>query len=238
LGPGIIVASLIAVTAIGWKLGGNSVLCFWIIYILTRPLGASIGDFLSQPGTYGGLGLGATITSIIFLGAIVVTVLYLSVTRADVISSPSVDRTIERPERGGLWQTLVVVGVLVIAGGTGYHLRKTALETDSADTSSQSSTNGGQSTAGSPLGDLSTFRTISQDTLDLLIAGDQSGATTRIGDLEHEWDTAQARLKSKDDAAWSEIDGKIDTVLRQLRAVNPDPVQEQSALTALLAVLN
>jgi uncharacterized membrane-anchored protein len=235
---GIIVASLIAVTAIGWKLGGNSVLCFWIIYILTRPLGASIGDFLSQPGTYGGLGLGATITSIIFLGAIVVTVLYLSVTRADVISSPSADRTIERPERGGLWQTLVVVGVLVIAGGTGYHLRKMALETDSADTSSQSSTNGGQSTAGSPLGDLSTFRTITQDTLDLLIAGDQSGATTRIGDLEHEWDTAQARLKSKDDAAWSEIDGKIDTVLRQLRAVNPDPVQEQSALTALLAVLN
>jgi uncharacterized membrane-anchored protein len=232
---GIIVAALIALTAIGWKLGVNSVLCFWIIYILTRPLGASIGDFLSQPGTYGGIGLGATITSIIFLVAIVVTVLYLSVTRADVISGPSADQT--RTERGGLWQTLVVVGVLVIAGGTGYHLRMTALETDSSDTGSQSSTTGGQSTPGSPLGDLSTFRTITQDTLNLVVAGDQAGATNRVGDLEHEWDTAQARLKSKDGAAWTDIDGKIDTVLRELRAVNPDPAREQAALTGLLAGL-
>ena len=61
----------------------------------------------------------------------------------------------------------------------------------------------------------------------MLIAGDQSGATTRIGDLEYEWDNAQARLKSKDGAAWTEVDGQIDTVLRELRSTNPNTDQEQ-----------
>ena len=56
----------------------------------------------------------------------------------------------------------------------------------------------------------------------MLNAGDQSGATARIGDLEYEWDNAQARLKPKDAAAWTEIDGRIDTVLRELRAANPN----------------
>ena len=88
---GIIVAALIAITAVGWKLGLNSVLAFWIIYILTRPLGASIGDYLSQPTSHGGLGLGATVTSMIFVGGIIAIVIYLSVTKADVITGPPAD---------------------------------------------------------------------------------------------------------------------------------------------------
>lgn len=63
----------------------NAVVAFWIAYILTRPLGASIGDELSQAKAAGGLGLGTVITSIIFLLAILVTVIYLTVTRKDVI---------------------------------------------------------------------------------------------------------------------------------------------------------
>ena len=78
---------------------------------------------------------------------------------------------------------------------------------------------------------------ITQDTLDMLNRGEQSKATTRIGDLEYEWDNAQARLKSKDKAAWTMIDGKIDTVLRELRSTSPNPATEKSALEALLAVL-
>ncbi len=62
----------------------NAVWTFWIAYILTRPLGASIGDYLSQAPGDGGLGLGTTATSGIFLGAILVTVIYLAVTRKDV----------------------------------------------------------------------------------------------------------------------------------------------------------
>ena len=48
---------------------------------------------------------------------------------------------------------------------------------------------------------------------------------------------AQARLKSKDSTAWTEVDGKIDTVLRELRSTNPNADQEKAALAALLAVL-
>ncbi len=63
----------------------NAVLSFWLAYILTRPLGASIGDCLSQPKEDGGLGLGTTVTSFIFLTAILVLVIYLSATKRDVI---------------------------------------------------------------------------------------------------------------------------------------------------------
>jgi uncharacterized membrane-anchored protein len=48
----------------------NAVLAFWVSYILTRPLGASIGDFLSQSRVDGGIGLGTTLTSALFLFAI------------------------------------------------------------------------------------------------------------------------------------------------------------------------
>ena len=63
----------------------NAVLAFWLIYILTRPLGASIGDFLSQVRSDGGLGLGATTTSAFFLITILGLVIYLTLTRKDEI---------------------------------------------------------------------------------------------------------------------------------------------------------
>jgi uncharacterized membrane-anchored protein len=63
----------------------NAVTAFWIAYILTRPLGASLGDYLSQPVVDGGLALGTVLTSLMFLSAITGTVMYLTVTRKDVI---------------------------------------------------------------------------------------------------------------------------------------------------------
>ena len=63
----------------------NAVLAFWLAYILTRPLGASIGDYLSQAKGDGGLGLGTVVTSVIFLAAILVLVSYLSITHTDDI---------------------------------------------------------------------------------------------------------------------------------------------------------
>jgi uncharacterized membrane-anchored protein len=61
----------------------NAILAFWIAYILTRPLGASIGDYMSQPKADGGLALGTTATSLIFLAAILALVVYLQLTRTD-----------------------------------------------------------------------------------------------------------------------------------------------------------
>lgn len=70
---------LIAATALAYYVfNANAVLTFWIAYILTRPLGASLGDLLSQPHANGGLGLGATDTNYIFLITIIGLVGYLT----------------------------------------------------------------------------------------------------------------------------------------------------------------
>jgi uncharacterized membrane-anchored protein len=62
----------------------NPILSFWLAYILTRPLGASIGDEMSQNShKYGGLGLGTTGTSYIFLGCILALVAFLTVSKKD-----------------------------------------------------------------------------------------------------------------------------------------------------------
>lgn len=65
------------VTLAHFKLKLNAITAFWIAYILTRPLGASLGDFFSQQRTDGGLGLGTVGTSAIFLTTILVVVTYL-----------------------------------------------------------------------------------------------------------------------------------------------------------------
>ena len=67
----------------------NAVLAFWLAYILTRPLGASIGDWLSQDHANGGIGFGTTATSVVFLMTILALVIYLTLTRKDEI--PPVD---------------------------------------------------------------------------------------------------------------------------------------------------
>lgn len=230
---GIVVASVIALTGIASKLRLNSVLSFWIIYIMTRPLGASIGDYLSQSGNHGGLGLGATATSIIFILGIIITVSYLSITKKDVILAKNTEHKDESKEKNGLLQTVIVGMIFLIVGGIGYHTLKAKLQDTPADIAAESSSGKVIST----LGDLSVFRKITQDTFDMLSAGNQAGATTRISDLEYEWDKARARLEIKNKAEWTTIDGKIDTVLRELRAVNPNITTEKSALQVLLVVL-
>src|ERR1700704_6190493 len=70
--------ALIAAIGAAYYFGANAVLTFWLAYILTRPLGASLGDLLSQARTYGGLGLGTVYTSIGFLIVIVALVAFIS----------------------------------------------------------------------------------------------------------------------------------------------------------------
>ncbi|MFI6354861.1 hypothetical protein ACIBJF_19895 [Streptomyces sp. NPDC050743] len=81
----VLFAAAIAAVAIAhFALDLDAVWSFWIAYILTRPLGASIGDYLSQPTGDGGLGLGTVVTSFLFLAVILGLVSHLSVTRRDV----------------------------------------------------------------------------------------------------------------------------------------------------------
>ncbi len=79
LATGILFGMIIASLALGYFfLGLDPILGFWLVYILTRPLGASFGDLMSQPTQYGGLGLGTIVTSAIFLTAIVTIVAFMS----------------------------------------------------------------------------------------------------------------------------------------------------------------
>ena len=87
-GPGLSILlplGLIALVTVLWRAGADPVLAFWVAYILTRPLGANIGDWFGLPKSEQGLGIGVFGTSLIFLGAILATVVYLSISRADVI---------------------------------------------------------------------------------------------------------------------------------------------------------
>jgi uncharacterized membrane-anchored protein len=76
----LIFGALIGLIAAAYALGANAVLTFWLAYILTRPLGASLGDLLSQSREYGGVGFGTTATSLAFLTVIVALVALASVT--------------------------------------------------------------------------------------------------------------------------------------------------------------
>ena len=79
LTSGLMFGGVIALIALAYYLIHlDAILAFWLAYILTRPLGASFGDLLSQPVEYGGLGFGTTFTSLIFLACIAALVLYMT----------------------------------------------------------------------------------------------------------------------------------------------------------------
>ncbi len=80
----IVFAAMIATVAfLHYVAKMDAILSFWIAYILTRPLGASMGDLFAKPVIAGGFGLGTVTTSLIFLGAILLLVVYLTVSKAD-----------------------------------------------------------------------------------------------------------------------------------------------------------
>jgi uncharacterized membrane-anchored protein len=98
----LLFGGLIAVVALmHYRFKLNAVLSFWIAYILTRPLGASIGDYMSQARADGGLALGTTVTSAIFLVTILALVLYLTRTRKDLeVVDEKADQPHRRPHHG------------------------------------------------------------------------------------------------------------------------------------------
>jgi len=82
-----IFAGTITAVSLLWKFNLiNHVFAFWAVYVVTRPLGASIGDQMAQKDPkYGGWGLGTTATSLIFLSAISILVVYLIFSKKDQI---------------------------------------------------------------------------------------------------------------------------------------------------------
>jgi uncharacterized membrane-anchored protein len=104
---GIFAGAIVVVAVLHFGLRMNAILSFWLAYILTRPLGASIGDYLASPKAEGGLGLGTNLTSFIFLGTILALVIYLAISKRDVIPSGAA-REVEEPREEGEARVLVV----------------------------------------------------------------------------------------------------------------------------------
>ena len=228
---GIIVCAVIAGTTVAWRLRLNAVLAFWIAYILTRPLGASLGDYLTQSHANGGLGLGASLTSAIFLIAILAVVIFLTVTRRDFIAEQKVLDAAAKKGAAVVWQAVAVVVLLIIAAGSGYTWRVSQLQNLQKQSIAAA-------LPSAPLGDLSAFRQIAVDSLGQVRAGDLFAAKTRIADLEFVWDNAEARLKPMNKVKWSELDDSIDVVLRKLRAVRQDATACKTSLKSLIALID
>ena len=77
-------AALIAVPALWYRFGTlNPVVAFWWAYVLTRPLGASVADWLGKPTSDGGVGIGAGVVSGVLALTILAIVVYLQRTGAD-----------------------------------------------------------------------------------------------------------------------------------------------------------
>jgi uncharacterized membrane-anchored protein len=247
-GPGtsvLLPAGLIVAVVIGWRLGANAVLSFWLAYILTRPLGANLGDWLGFPADQQGLGLGTAITSVIFLTAILAIVVFLSITRSDVIDKPEAHQTSaasknvarERLVHGYYAAVAVAAGALLVWAAGQPHSVAAASESESGSSAAATLAPGQSATAKFPPAEVTKFRTIAADTLSKVQAGDQAGARARIKDLETAWDDDQSTLQPLDDSGWTVLDGQLDQVLKALRAGNPDPATETQTLTTLLTSL-
>jgi len=236
---GIIIAAIVVIVALAWRMGLNSILAFWVIYIMSRPLGASIGDLLTQSRAHGGVGLGATTTTIIFTAGIIVTVAYLAITKKDATTGAALeDERHEEEKHPHIFAQVVAVAVLfaVVAVG-GYYFRQRQLhaQEQAIISSGSTATSTGQI---APLGDLTQFKNIAQAILTSVQAGDWSGANSHTDDLEYAWDQSEAQLKRINPTAWNHVDGALDTVFREIRAVKPNAQTAISALQSLLSTLS
>jgi uncharacterized membrane-anchored protein len=81
----VLFAAVICIPAIGfWRFRWNPILTFWFAYVVTRPVGASLADWLGKPAHDNGLGWGAGRVSLGLTVMIACLVAYLAITRNDV----------------------------------------------------------------------------------------------------------------------------------------------------------
>ena len=79
----------IVVPAVGWGLGLNAVVAFWWAYVLTRPLGASVADYLSKSHALSGAGFGDGPTALTATLAVAAAVTVLALSRHGIQQPPA-----------------------------------------------------------------------------------------------------------------------------------------------------
>ncbi|MFY4720867.1 hypothetical protein [Streptomyces sp. LaBMicrA B280] len=249
--PGVSVLlplGLIAAITLLWRFGANPVLSFWLAYILTRPLGANIGDWLASPkvaqspGDPTGLALGTFTTSLIFLGLILATVVHLTVTRSDVTEThdathapgTAADPRRERVALAGFGLLAVATVALLVWAHNQPHVGP-APESDATSTVHLAP---GQAVQKFPPAKVDALRALASTSLKDARSGNAGGARAAAQSLRDLWDADQATLQPLDDTGWTFLDAQMDQVLKTFGIDHPNPpmppARQEAELTTLL----
>jgi len=90
--------AVILIPAIGWwRFRLNAVFAFWFAYVITRPIGASLADYVSKPHNISGLNFGDAATAAVGVIAVALLVAYVSIARRDIQSPPRTDHDSKGP---------------------------------------------------------------------------------------------------------------------------------------------
>ncbi len=239
-----------AITAL-WRFGANPVLSFWLAYILTRPLGANIGDWLASPkvaqnpGDPTGLALGTFTTSLIFLGLILATVVYLTVTRSDVTETWEATHPEHLTANPGR-ERVALGGFVALAAATAAllvwaHGRPHVGPAPETDTTVAVQLPPGQAVAKFPAAKVAALRTLATTSLTDARSGNSKGAHAAAQSLRDLWDADQDSLQPLDNTGWTSVDAQMDKVLKTFGIDHSNPpmsaAQQETELTALLADL-
>ena len=238
---------IVLITAL-WKWGANPVLSFWLAYILTRPLGANIGDWLASPkvaanpGEPVGLDLGTFATSLIFLGAILATVIYLTISRSDVAETYEV--THEPSASTNVLKERIALGAFgVIAAGTVALMIWAHNQPHvTCDPTGQSETmpacpkaalTGTQTTAAVAKYENLVHTAITQDQ-----TGAAAASHATVQNMRDDWDADATSLQAVNHSTWTLLDNQMDAVLKAYAidhgSIRPAPAADQEKQLNLL----
>jgi uncharacterized membrane-anchored protein len=100
-GSAVLFLVLICVPLVAhWKLGMNSVVAFWFAYTITRPLGASVADWLGAPRSLGGLDWGRGNVAMLLAVPVLIAVAYMAISHVDRAGTGGdPGDTVSRPSR-------------------------------------------------------------------------------------------------------------------------------------------
>lgn len=230
---------ILSITAL-WKFGANPVLSFWLAYILTRPLGANIGDWLASPKTAAnpgdpvGLGLGTFATSLIFLGAILATVVYLTLSRRDVTEAsgtthqPSVtDARRERVALGGF----AVIAAATVALMVWAHNQPRVTCDPTGQSETMPACPKAALTAGQTAAAVAKYEKLAQTAIAQDRAGTAAASHATVQKMRDDWDADATSLQAVDNKTWDLLDHQMDEVLKTYAIdhgnIQPAPAAEQ-----------
>ncbi|CAG6398073.1 hypothetical protein NMG29_35855 [Streptomyces cocklensis] len=231
------------------KFGANPILSFWLAYILTRPLGANIGDWLASPKTATspgepvGLGLGTFTTSLIFLSAIPATVIYLSISRSDVAEThkmahqPSVATNVckERIALGVFGAIAAATVALMVWAHNQPHV--------TCDPTGQSETlpacKKADLTAPQTAAAVTKYEKLAEKAIAQDRAGTAAASHATVQEMRDDWDADATSLQAVNNTTWTLLDNQMDAVLETFAIdhgkIKPAaPAEQEKQLDVLL----